>query len=89
VGLALRNALIGLRCLCQGVRLDNRFDLSSLRNKRLVEILGAVLLAADYSNALRNKVDERNRKRLGVGTHCDKPAIRPQPRMLSTIDFVE
>jgi len=27
-GLALRNALVGLWCLCQWVRLDNRFDFS-------------------------------------------------------------
>src|SRR5690348_4547795 len=51
--LAFRNASVSLLCLCQRIRLDHRFNFS-LRHEieRFVEIFGAVLLAANESNAL-------------------------------------
>src|SRR5207248_9277843 len=52
-GFALRNAVVGLRCLCQWVRLHNGFNFSfRYEIKRFVKIFGAVLLAANYSNAI-------------------------------------
>src|SRR5438132_3605468 len=78
-GLALRNAVVGLRCLCQWVRLDDRFNFSlRYEIKRLVEIFGAVLLAPNYLNAFRDEIHQRDRKRLRVGAHRDEPAVRPQ-----------
>src|SRR6266851_7937636 len=78
-GLALRNALVGLRCLCQWVRLDDRFNFSlRYEIKGFVEIFWAVLLTANDPNALRDEVRQRNRKRLHVSAHSDKPAVRPQ-----------
>src|SRR5579863_10034482 len=78
-GLALHHALICLRSLGQWVRLDYRFNFS-LRHeiKGFVEIFGAVLLAADDLNALRDEVNQRDRKRFRVGAHNDEPAVRPQ-----------
>jgi len=47
-GLALRHAVVGLRCLGQRVRLHNRFNFSlRCEIKRFVKIFGAVLLAAN------------------------------------------
>jgi hypothetical protein len=52
-GLALCHAIVGLRCLSQRVGLHNRFNFSlRYEIKRFVKIFGAVLLAADDSNAL-------------------------------------
>ncbi len=48
--LALRNPVVGLRCLLQWVRLDNGFDFSlRYKIKCFVQIFGAVLLATNYS----------------------------------------
>ena len=78
-GFALRNAVVGLRCLCQWVRLHNGFNFSfRYEIKRFVKIFGAVLLAANYSNALSDEIHQRDRKRLRVGAHRDEPAVRPQ-----------
>src|SRR5713226_4808337 len=72
-GLALRNALVGLRRLCHYVRLDARFDFSLCSEiKGFVEIFGAVLLTANDPNALRDQVRQRNRKRLHVDAHSEK-----------------
>src|SRR5216683_5345774 len=78
-GLALGNAVVSPGCLSQWVRLHNRFN-SSLRYeiKRFVKIFGAVLLATNYSNALRDEIHQRNRKRLRIGAHGDEPAVRSQ-----------
>ena len=53
-GLAFHNALVCFRRLSQRVRLNDRFNFS-LRHeiKGLVEIFGAVLLAANDPNALQ------------------------------------
>ena len=72
-GFALGNPVVGLRRLSQWVRFDNGLDFS-LRDeiKRFVKIFGAVLLAANYPNALYSgaKISERtllpgNNARLG------------------------
>src|ERR1700686_5365568 len=77
--LAIDDTLIRLRSLGQWVRLDYRFNFPlRYEIKRFVEIFGPVLLAANYPNALRDEVHQRDRKRLGVGPHCDQPAVRPQ-----------
>ena len=56
-GLAFRNAVISLRCLCQWIRLDNRFNFSlRYEIKRLVQIFRAVLLAANYFNAFPDEI---------------------------------
>ena len=61
------------------VRFDDRFNLPlRYEIKGFVEVFGTVLLAANDTNALRDKVHQRNRKRLCVRTHGDKPAVRPQ-----------
>src|ERR1700676_553765 len=55
--LALRNPVVGLRRLCQRIRLDNRLNFSlRYEIKCFVQIFGAVLLAANYSNAFRDKI---------------------------------
>src|SRR5437868_15079284 len=78
-GLPLRNTLVGLRCLCQWIRLYNRFDFSvRYEIKRFIKIFGTVLLASNYSNALRDEICQRDRKRLRVGAHGDQPAVGPQ-----------
>ena len=62
-GLALHNALVGLRSLGQWVRLDYRFNFSlRYEIKGFVEIFGAVLLAANDTNALRDEVDQTKSK---------------------------
>src|SRR5713101_5701219 len=77
--LAIDDTLIRLRSLGQRVRLDYRFNLPlRYEIKRFVEIFGAVLLAANYPNALHDEVHQRDRKRLRVGSHCDEPAVRPE-----------
>ena len=78
-GLALHNALVRLWSIGQRVRLDDRFHFS-LRHeiKGLVEIFRAVLLAANDTNALRDEAHQRNRKRLRVCAHGNKPAVRSQ-----------
>jgi hypothetical protein len=51
------------------VRLNNRLHFSSRYEiKCLVEIFGTVLLGANYLNAFRDEIHERDRKRLCVGT---------------------
>ena len=56
-GLALRHTVVSFRCLCQWIRLDNRFNFSlRYEIKRFVKILGAVLLAANDSNAFRDEI---------------------------------
>src|SRR4029077_4340882 len=78
-GLALHDTLVCLRSLGQWVRLDYRFNFPlRYEIKRFVEIFGAVLLAANDTNALHDEVHQRNRKWLGVRAHCDKPAVRSQ-----------
>src|SRR5437762_8856577 len=58
-GFALRNAVVGLRCLCQWVRLHNGFNFSfRYEIKRFVKIFGAVLLAANYSNRSEEHTSE-------------------------------
>src|ERR1700687_2285856 len=37
------------------------------------------VLHPNYPNALHDKVHQRDRKRLRVGSHCDEPAVWPQP----------
>src|SRR5690242_19597142 len=55
--LALRNAVIGLRCLCQRIRLDNRSNFSlRYEIKCFVQILRAVLLASDDPNAFADQI---------------------------------
>ena len=77
--LAVDDTLIRLRSLAQWVRLDYRFNFSlRYEIKGFVEIFGAVLLAANYPDALHDKVHQRDRKRLRVGSHGDQPAVRPQ-----------
>ena len=78
-GLAFRNAFVGLWCLCQWIRLDDCFNFSlRYEIQGFVEIFGPVLLTANDPNALHDEVHQRNRKRLRVGAHSDKPAVRPQ-----------
>jgi hypothetical protein len=56
-GFALYNAFIRLRSLGQRVRLDDRFNFAlRYEIKGFVEIFGAVLLATDHTNALRDEV---------------------------------
>ena len=64
-GLALCNALVGLRCLSQWVGLDYRFSFF-LRHeiKGFSEIFGDVLLTADHPNALHDEVQQRRQKAL-------------------------
>jgi hypothetical protein len=63
-GLAIHNSLVCLRSLGQWIGLDYRFNFPlRYKIKRFVEIFGAVLLAANYANALRDEVDQRNGKR--------------------------
>src|ERR1700694_1876426 len=77
--LAVDDTLIRLRSLRQWVRLDYRFNFSlRYEIKGFVEIFGTVLLAANYANALRDEVHQRDRKRLRVSSHCDEPTVRPQ-----------
>ena len=60
--LAVDDTLICLRSLGQWVRLDYRFNFSlRYEIKGFVEIFGTVLLAANYPNALRDEVHQRNR----------------------------
>src|SRR3979490_381807 len=55
--IALRNPVVGLRCLCQRIRLDNRLNFSlRYEIKCFVQIFGAVLLAANYSNAFPDEI---------------------------------
>ena len=55
--LALRNPVVGLRCLCQRICLDNRLNFSlRYEIKCFVQIFGAVLPAANYSNAFRDEI---------------------------------
>src|SRR6202007_693040 len=78
--LAFHDAQVGLGSLRQRLRLDDRLNFSlRYEIKGFVEILGAILLAADDTYALHDEVHQGNRKRLGVGAHRDKPARRPQP----------
>src|SRR5215472_4002858 len=78
-GLALHHSLISLWSLGQWVRLDYRFDFPlRYEIKGFVEVFGAVLLAANDTNALGDKVHQRNRKRLCVRAHGDQPAVGPQ-----------
>jgi hypothetical protein len=62
-------------------RLDYRFNFSlRCEIKGFVEIFRAVLLAANYPNALRDKVHQRDSKRLRVYSHGDEPAVFDLPR---------
>src|SRR6266436_7158183 len=74
-----RNAFVGLGGLRQWVRLDDRFDFP-LRHeiKSLVEIFGAVPLAADDADALHDEIHQRDGKWLRVRAHSDQPAVWPQ-----------
>src|SRR6267154_1112722 len=55
--LALRNPVVGLPCLCQRIRLDNRLNFSlRYEIKCFVQIFGAVLPAANYSNAFGDEI---------------------------------
>jgi hypothetical protein len=78
--LVLRHAIVCLRCLCQRVRLHDRFNFSLLYEiKRFVKIFGAVLLAANYSNALRDEIYQPLRmhtERLGLGNSENLKTMR-------------
>src|SRR5438046_6337233 len=66
-GLTLRNTVVGLGCLRQWVRLNNRSHLSFCHEiKRFVQIFGAVLLTSNYSNAFRDEIHQRYRKWLRI-----------------------
>ena len=78
--LAVDDTLIRLRSLSQWVRLDYRFNFSlRYEIKGFVEIFGAVLLAANYPNALHDEVHQRDRKRLRADSHGDEPSVGAQP----------
>ena len=69
-GLALRNTFVGLRSFGQWVSLNHRFDFpSGYVVEGFVEIFRAILLAADYLDALEEQLDQRDRKRFGVSAH--------------------
>src|SRR6266849_9261506 len=77
-GPALRNAFVGLGGLRQWVSLDDRFDFPLCHEiKSFVQIFGAVLLAADDADALRDEIHQRNGKWLRVRAHSDQPAVWP------------
>jgi len=78
-GLALRNALVGLRRFDQRVGFNYRFDFSlGYIIQRFEEIFGAILLAADDFDALEEQLDQRDRKRFRVGAHNDESTVRAQ-----------
>jgi hypothetical protein len=89
-GLALRNLVVDLRCLCQWIRLHNRFNFSlRYEIKRFVKIFGAVLLAANYSNALRDaSISETESGSASAPIVTSRPS-GGNPCMLSSIDLVE
>src|SRR4029077_310041 len=78
-GSALRNALVSLRSFGQWVGFNYRFNFSlGYVIQGFVEILGAILLAADYFDSFEEQLDQRDRKRFRVGAHNDEPAVRAQ-----------
>src|SRR5690242_11829337 len=78
-GSALRNALVSLRSFGQWVSFNYRFNFSlGYVIQGFVEILGAILLAADDFDSFEEQLAQRDRKRFRVGAHNDEPAVRAQ-----------
>src|SRR5262245_270660 len=78
-GLTLGYALIGLCSFGQWVGFSYRFHfVLGYVIEGFVQILGAILLAADDLDALEEQFDQRDRNRFCVGAHNDEPPVRAQ-----------